>query len=325
MRIESGSMEMAARHFAGQSMLLEQRVSVQSAGPAAPRVEVTLSAPGRAAAKREADGESEDPKLRLLRQLVEYLTGRPMRVMSADDLVPNQAEPAPEASAPAAVPQGPSIEVTLHAESAEVEQLDFAASGSVRTADGREIAFELQWSASWSHRESVDVAFRAGPAPRPKDPLTFDFDGTAEHLTNQRFTFDIDGDGRDEPLPLPSTGTAFLVFDRNGDGVVNDGSELFGPATGNGFAELAQIDSDGNGWVDEGDAAWGSLGVWNPGDGDRIRSLGDARVGALATQAVTSPFTLRGDGGSLGEIRASGVYLNEDGRAGVLQQVDLFA
>ncbi|MFO1320415.1 MAG: hypothetical protein U1F52_12435 [Burkholderiales bacterium] len=322
MRIESGSMEMAARHFAGQSMLLEQHVRVQSGNAAAPREEVTLSAPGRAAAKRGSDGNSDDPKLQLLRQLIEYLTGRPVRVMSADDLAPPPSDPTPSGS-PNAAP-GPSIDVSIHGESVQVEQLDFAASGTVRTADGKEISFDLQWSAAWSHRESVDLSFHAGAAPQAKDPLMFDFAGTADQLSDQRFTFDIDSDGTADALPSPSAGSAFLVFDRNGDGVVNDGSELFGPTTGNGFGELAQLDGDGNGWIDEGDAAWGMLGVWSPGDGNRAQSLADARVGALATQAVVSPFTLRGEGGDLGAIRSSGVYLNEDGRAGALQQVDLF-
>lgn len=324
MRIESGSLDMTARHFAEQSLVVEQRVRVQSTPAAHSRDDVSLSGPGRAAARRDAESEPEDPRLRLLRELIEYLTGRPVRVLSADELVPRQADAQASPPPPPTAATGPTFEVSLRAERTEVEQLDFAASGVVRTADGQEIAFDLRWSASWFHHERIEVGFRAGSAPQPKDPLVFDFPGTADALTDRRFTFDIDADGTEEALPLPATGSAFLVFDRNGDGGVNDGSELFGPATGDGFAELTELDSDGNGWIDEGDAAWGSLGVWRPAEGDGFDSLAAARVGALATQAVVSPFTLRGAEGDLGAIRSSGVYLNEDGRAGVLQQVDLF-
>jgi hypothetical protein len=35
-----------------------------------------------------------------------------------------------------------------------------------------------------------------------------------------------------------------------------NGAELFGARSGDGFAELAALDGDGNGWIDEGDAAW---------------------------------------------------------------------
>lgn len=324
MRIESGMVDMTARHFAEQSLVLEQRVRVQSAPAAHSRDDVSLSGPGRAAARRDAEPESEDPRLRFLRELIEYLTGRLVRVLSADELVPRRADVGATAPPAPAAATGPTLEIAVQIETTEVEQLDFAASGVVRTADGREIAFDLSWSASWFHRERVDVGFRAGSGPQPKDPLVFDFPGTADALTDRRFIFDIDADGTREALPLPASGSAFLVFDRNGDGRVNDGSELFGPATGDGFAELGALDGDGNGWIDEGDSVWNSLGVWRPDEGDQFRSLTAARVGAMATQAVVSPFTLRGADGDLGAIRSSGVYLDEDGGAGVLQQVDLF-
>ena len=42
------------------------------------------------------------------------------------------------------------------------------------------------------------------------------------------------------------TGNAFLSLDKNSDGIINDGSELFGAASGNGFADLAKYDEDGN-------------------------------------------------------------------------------
>jgi len=63
---------------------------------------------------------------------------------------------------------------------------------------------------------------------------------------------------------------AFLVLDRNGDGVVNNGSELFGNTTrlrdgsiaSDGFAALAELDDDGNGRVDEADSAYSRLRLW---------------------------------------------------------------
>ena len=58
-----------------------------------------------------------------------------------------------------------------------------------------------------------------------------------------------------------------MVWDRNNDGVINDGSELFGNNTdldnGNkaahGFAALADLDSNGDGVIDASDTAWTEL------------------------------------------------------------------
>ena len=93
--------------------------------------------------------------------------------------------------------------------------------------------------------------------------------------------------------------------------------------SGDGFAELARLDADGNGWVDEGDAAFAKLGVWRP-DGGGIRSLAQAGVGALLASGVSSPFSLRSaQNAPLGEVRATGLYLTEEGAARPLQQIDL--
>lgn len=47
-----------------------------------------------------------------------------------------------------------------------------------------------------------------------------------------------------------------------GDGEVNNGSELFGALSGDGYADLDAIDDDGNGWIDAADAATNQLYLW---------------------------------------------------------------
>lgn len=64
-----------------------------------------------------------------------------------------------------------------------------------------------------SYTESVSFSLRAGDQ-RLKDPLVLDFGGPAAALSDVRFDFDLDGDGRKEQLPLLS-GSGFLAFDRN--------------------------------------------------------------------------------------------------------------
>jgi hypothetical protein len=78
---------------------------------------------------------------------------------------------------------------------------------------------------------------------------------------------------------------------------------------------------DRNGWIDEDDPVFSQLAIWS---GDCWSSLAGRGVGALYTGAVDAPFSLKNSAnGLLGEIRAAGVYLNESGSVGSLQQVDL--
>lgn len=216
------------------------------------------------------------------------------------------------------------MEYDFNATYTESEQLSFSAAGVVRTADGAEIRFELGFTMARSYTESVSFSLRAGDQ-RLKDPLVLDFGGPAAALSDVRFDFDLDGDGRKEQLPLLS-GSGFLAFDRNANGRIDDGRELFGPTSGDGFAELAALDDDGNGWIDEADAAWSQLRLWSPdaeGKG-RLQTLNDAGVGAFHLGRVDTPFGLKDAANDTqGLLRASSIYLREDGRVGTLSQVDL--
>ena len=74
--------------------------------------------------------------------------------------------------------------------------------------------------------------------------------------------FDIDADGEEESISYLQGGSGYLALDKNGDGVINDGSELFGTKSGDGFADLAEYDADGNGWIDENDPIFDKLLIW---------------------------------------------------------------
>jgi hypothetical protein len=142
-------------------------------------------------------------------------------------------------------------------------------------------------------------------------------------LTGGKVSFDLNSDGVPEDISFVGAGSGFLVLDSNGDGKVNDGQELFGPQTGNGFSELAGYDSDGNGWIDEGDAVFSKLRIWTQ---DGLHTLPQQGIGAISTSSAETPFALKdGNGGLQGEVRGTGVFLFESGSAGTIQQVDLAA
>ncbi len=264
----------------------------------------------------------------LLKALAEMLTGRRIVVFDPSELNTDDAMEAAEASVD--TPRetlagfGRSGFGIVYERVERVEQaqsLAFSARGQVTTADGRAIRFEVNLSLD-SHlvRESR-TEIRAGDAAM-EDPLVLNFDGRGASLLAERMRFDLDADGSAESVARLTAGSGYLVLDRNGNGQVDDGRELFGPTSGNGFDELAALDGDGNGWIDEADPAFERLQIWHP-DG-ALQGLAEAGVGAIRTASARTPFALQdGEGHTLGALRSSAVYLNEDGSAGLVQQIDL--
>lgn len=158
------------------------------------------------------------------------------------------------------------------------------------------------------------------------DPLIVNYAAPSATLSAERFEFDLQADGRKTAVAAPGEGSAFLARDRNQDGIINDGSELFGALSGDGFAELSAHDSDKNGWIDANDPVYESLFLWiKNSEEDRLVSLKEAGIAALSLTAFDSPYALRDiEAGLLGQIRQSAVFLKSDGDAGLIQQVDLF-
>ena len=206
----------------------------------------------------------------------------------------------------------------------EHERSEFSASGEIRTADGRVIDFKVDLAMCRDFQcERIQVD--EGKVVM-RDPLVINFDGKGAELGNLRFDFDLDSDGKNESLRGLRGNSGFLSMDLNGDGHINDGSELFGARSGDGFADLAKFDSDGNRWLDEADAAFAALKVWLPGGEakETLLSLKERGVGALYLGSTDTPFSLKDDDNRLqGQVRASGMYLRENGVAGTLQQIDL--
>lgn len=268
------------------------------------------------------DGTKNDPKLALLKTIIEQLTGRRIHLMSADALSSTES-----AGAPAAPAQVPAPEFGIAYDRTETrtesEESHFSARGTIQTADGKRIDFSVALSMSRSESTTSSLSLRAGNAVS-KDPLVINFDGDAASLTSQRFSFDLMGGGQQVDMPLLGKGSGFLVLDAVDSGQVTSGRQLFGPASGDGFVDLAKYDGDASGWIDEADAVFDRLGVWTPdasGSGS-VRSLREAGVGALYLGRTETPFTLK-EGGELGAIRSTGVYVAEDGRVGTVQQVDV--
>ncbi|MBF0573922.1 MAG: VCBS repeat-containing protein [Desulfamplus sp.] len=207
----------------------------------------------------------------------------------------------------------------------ESESTKFDALGSVKTESGESINFKLHLDMNrefYSENSSQIVGDNS-----LIDPLVVNFNGNPAELTDVKFKFDLNSDGKDEEISWLSSGSGFLVFDKNNDGMVNNGGELFGPATNNGFNELEQLDEDKNGWIDENDASFEKLSVWSgdsPNDA-KLKSLKESGIGAIAVKSQETEFEIKEQKSqnTLGQIRRTGIYLEENGKAGTIQQLDL--
>lgn len=349
MKIAAASIQFSSSHVAFQRTEVSERLDMwvgrrpddgarPGAGGGLPaaavaRPQVRLSRDAMAAQEADAlakqsDPLDADPRMKLLSSLIELLTGRPARLLRLDGAAGKADSPAHfRTNAVQGTPSraGFGIDYAFDATHTEFEQTQFQAQGVIRTADGQEIRFDVSFAMQRSHTESVSVRFTAGDA-RLTDPLVLDFGGPAAALSSTRFAFDLDADGVLDDIPLLGSGGGFLAIDRNGNGRIDDGRELFGPTTGNGFTELAALDADGSGWIDESDPAFEQLRIWHPAaDGaGSLQTLAEAGVGALYLGNVATPFDLRGSGNeTLGVMRASSIYVRDNGTVGTVSQIDL--
>ncbi len=139
-----------------------------------------------------------------------------------------------------------------------------------------------------------------GIAPPPRrDPLMLDLDGDGIETvasTNGAY-FDHDGNGFAERTGWAGSDDGLLVLDRDSDGIINNGTELFGDQTilqngqtaSNGFQALAEFDANSDGRIDANDAVYTQLKIWQDLDGDgysqadEMKSLSDLGIAAINT------------------------------------------
>ena len=207
----------------------------------------------------------------------------------------------------------------------ESESTSFSAAGTVKCADGSEISFgiNIEMSRSFSEYYSekydiLDVSLT--------DPLVINFDGNISELSDQTFYFDIDSDGVEDEISRLLEGSGFLALDLDENGKIDNGSELFGTSSGDGFKDLSIYDTDNDGWIDEDDEIFDKLKIMTVDENGEMTlySLKDKNIGAIGLTHIDTTFSLKSleDNSTAGVIRSTGVFLTEDGNVGNVQQVD---
>ena len=172
-------------------------------------------------------------------------------------------------------------------------------------------------------QRGLELNVSLGQAPQQVDPLVLDMAGNGFSTSglSRPVRFDLDADGRMDSISVPTGDDALLALDRNGNGHIDDGRDLFGDQHGaaNGFAELARFDDNGDGRIDAADAVFDQLRLlrFDAQGRQQLQKLGEAGVSAIDLRARDVSIAL----GAYDRIAQLGRFEFADGRSG--QAADL--
>ncbi|WP_348733355.1 hypothetical protein [Rheinheimera texasensis] len=323
MNIISATQAFSARE---QQLFQQSRLEVQSSpvtrpspatSPTAQAVDPQSETESKSSDEQNEDGQQFSAKesIGTVKRILEQLsTGKLLSWLdgSAFDKIQAQQQ---QIEAEATTPTAPT-ERTVMEFNYRYQAVEASFAGAVQLEDGSSQSFAFSFSLQESY-----ASFSIRQEAVLKDPLIVSTTGQSFQWTGASQAFDFFSDGRNADLPTLANGQYYLSYDRNQDGQITEGKELFGPSTGQGFAELAALDEDKDGFVDSSDSAWQQLSLWRPGE--TPSSLTEAGIGALSAQSVATSFGLYDGDALLARIARSGIFLSEQGKVGLLQQVDL--
>ncbi|MDR1349829.1 MAG: hypothetical protein LBJ59_03425, partial [Zoogloeaceae bacterium] len=171
----------------------------------------------------------------------------------------------------------------------------------------------------------------------PVDPLVLDLDGDGIETVGingyDTVLFDHDGDGIKTGTGWVKGDDGFLVLDRNGNGQIDSGAELFGVDTvksngqkaTSGLDALADLDSNGDGVFDQNDAQFANVRIWQDkdqdgiADADELTTLAEQGIVSIDLNGATANKNL-GNGNSQTQTAA---FTREDGSTGEAGSIEL--
>jgi len=205
----------------------------------------------------------------------------------------------------------------------EKEKISFSSTGIVKTSDGKELEFKLKvkMSREFATSKNIDLSISNG---EPVDPIVINYANQSAAFKEETFEFDLDSNGTLEKIPYLNEGSGFLVLADDGSELKN-GSQLFGPETGDGFSEMKEYDEDGNGWLDSGDSIFDELKIWTKDETgkDKLFALTDKNIGAIYLGNINANYNYKDMNNEAKAVnKKMGLYLGENGKAGTVQELD---
>lgn len=314
MKIAQSNVSLASTHYKNHEVIEKEKLTQWNRPEDDPRNTANNTNLDRlelSSEYKELEEESGlSPKLRSMIRALESLMGKKIDISFLKQNSPENLKEAPR--------EGWGIDYSYEKHEIKEESLEFSASGNVKTEDGKSIDFSLAYK-MYNKTESYEsLSFKAGDALI--DPLVINFENNVVSISDIKHEFDLDLDGKSDTFSFVGSGSGFLALDKNNDKKINDGSELFGPKSGNGFNELRAYDEDKNNWIDENDAIYNDLLIWTKDENgqENLFSLKDKNVGAIYLGSIDTDFDLND-----AKLRESSVYLKEDGGVGTVQEIDL--
>lgn len=311
MKIANSNIMLGAEHHKKHEVLEEESLHKWNSPEDAPQnIRQSLDRLDLSKEYYELDEVSElPPKLQKILRALEVLTGKKIDLASFKEINPNEN---------AQKSLGWGIDYTYEKTDIKEENLSFSAKGNITTENGEKIDFSFAYKMHSKVQLHEKISFKAGDALI--DPLVINFDNNTISMSDVKHTFDLNLDGKSDTFSFVGNGSGFLALDRNKDGKINDGSELFGPTLGNGFEELKAYDEDNNHWIDENDTLYDDLLIWTKDeDGmENLFSLKEKNIGGIYTKTLKTEFDL-GDA----KLKESSIYISEDGEAGSVSEIDL--
>ena len=180
---------------------------------------------------------------------------------------------------------------------------------------------------------SVVLDYYGQAAKAHADPLILDLNGDRNYTINlerSRAYFDLDANGFAERTAWVDPNDALLVLDRDNDGKITSGQELFGDQTtlsngdkaASGFEALAEFDDNKDGKIDAKDIVYAKLRLWQDANGDgvsqadELKLLADAGVMAInLNSSVVNPANVMGN-----VQRRLGSFVRSDGSGGQIAE-----
>lgn len=204
------------------------------------------------------------------------------------------------------------------------QQLNYQVQGEFKVNEQYlSLNYNLRITSEHNSYRKIEISAKA-----LKDPILVQFGSRGLGNIEGQKDFAINQDHTLDNLPIFSGDVGYLVYDKNNNQQADDGSELFGPKTGQGFVELAQLDSNKNGFIDLDDQYFEQLYIWQPSDSnnqtEQWLSLKDAKIQAISLSSISTPFDFYDQQGKIqAQLRQSSFAISEEGIGRGVHQVDV--